>query len=46
MAGLDPAVPQRKLVVLRKGGWPSGKCTKEITDGFVAAGGHTHTTTP
>ncbi len=42
MAGLDPAVPQRKLVVLRKGGWPSGKRTKEITDGFVAAGGIVH----
>jgi hypothetical protein len=42
MAGLDPAVPQRKLVVLREGGWPSGKRTKEITDGFVAAGGIVH----
>src|SRR3989442_5616595 len=42
MAGLDPAIPQRRLVLLRRGGWPSGKRTKEVTDGFVAAGGIVH----
>jgi hypothetical protein len=42
MIGLDPAIPQRRLVLLRNGGWPSGKRTKEITDGFVAAGGIVH----
>jgi hypothetical protein len=39
MAGLDRAVPQRRLVVLRNSPWPSGKRTKEITEAFAAAGG-------
>lgn len=42
MAGLDAEVPQRRLVLLRNGSWPSGKRTKEVTDAFVAAGGVVH----
>jgi hypothetical protein len=41
-AGLDPQVPLRRLVVLRRGPWPSGPRTKEVTDAFVAAGGIVH----
>ncbi|WP_432987405.1 ATP-binding protein [Dactylosporangium sp. CA-233914] len=39
MAGLDKAVPQRRLVVLRNSPWPTGKRTKEIIEAFAAAGG-------
>ncbi|MBM0236293.1 ATP-binding protein [Micromonospora sp. ATA32] len=39
MAGLDPEIPQRRLVLLRNGPWPSGKRTTEILDAFDAAGG-------
>lgn len=39
MAGLDRAVPQRRLVVLRNSPWPSGKRTKEVTEEFLKAGG-------
>jgi hypothetical protein len=42
MAGLDPDIPQRRLIVLRRGPWPTGKRTKEVTDGFDAAGGIRH----
>src|SRR5206468_1391948 len=42
MAGLDQAFPQRRLVLLRNGAWPTGKRTKEILDGFIAAGGIIH----
>src|SRR5262249_41290956 len=42
MAGLDHAFPQRRLVLLRNGPWPTGKRTKEILDGFAAAGGIVH----
>ena len=43
MAGLDHQIPQRKLVLLRNTPWPTGKRTKEILDGFAAAGGVFHT---
>ncbi|WP_200213904.1 ATP-binding protein [Micromonospora coerulea] len=39
MAGLDPALPQRRLVLLRNGTWPTGKRTTEVLDAFDAAGG-------
>jgi hypothetical protein len=42
MAGLDRAVPQRRLVLLRNGPWPSGRRTTEVLDAFHAAGGVTH----
>jgi uncharacterized protein DUF87 len=42
MIGLDHEIPQRRLVLLRTGSWPTGKRTKEILDGFVAAGGMLH----
>ncbi|HZN20324.1 MAG TPA: AAA family ATPase, partial [Micromonosporaceae bacterium] len=42
MAGLDLEIPQRRLVLLRDGKWPSGKRTKEVLDAFVAAGGVFH----
>ncbi len=42
MAGLDHDIPQRRLVLLRNGPWPTGKRTKEILDGFGAAGGVFH----
>jgi hypothetical protein len=43
MAGLDRAFPQRRLVLLRNGAWPTGKRAKEVLDGFIAAGGIVHT---
>ncbi|MFE0588903.1 helicase HerA domain-containing protein [Micromonospora echinospora] len=42
LAGLDRAVPQRRLVLLRNGAWPSGRRTSEVLDAFRAAGGVTH----
>ncbi|MFI6821032.1 helicase HerA domain-containing protein [Micromonospora sp. NPDC050187] len=42
LAGLDRAVPQRRLVLLRNGPWPSGRRTSEVLDAFHAAGGVTH----
>ncbi|GAA3281831.1 ATP-binding protein [Dactylosporangium vinaceum] len=39
MAGLDAAVPQRRLIVLRNSPWPTGKRTGEVVDAFHAAGG-------
>jgi Helicase HerA, central domain len=42
MAGLDQSIPQRKLVLLRNGPWPTGPRTREVTDGFLAAGGSVH----
>jgi hypothetical protein len=39
MTGLDPDVPQRQLVLLRNGPWPTGKRTTEVLDAFTAAGG-------
>ncbi len=42
MAVLDATIPQRKLVILRRGKWPSGPRTKEVTDAFAAAGGIVH----
>ena len=39
MAGLDPTIPLRRLVVLRNGRWPSGPRTAEVTGEFEAAGG-------
>ncbi|WP_416905013.1 ATP-binding protein [Micromonospora echinospora] len=41
LAGLDRAVPQRRLVLLRNGPWPSGRRTGEVLDAFHAAGGVT-----
>ncbi|MFI6230213.1 helicase HerA domain-containing protein [Micromonospora echinospora] len=41
LAGLDRAVPQRRLVLLRNGPWPSGRRTSEVLDAFDAAGGVT-----
>lgn len=42
VAGLDLAIPQRQLVLLRQGPWPSGERTKETLDAFFAAGGVWH----
>ncbi|WP_433612708.1 ATP-binding protein [Dactylosporangium sp. CA-139114] len=42
MSGLDLAVPQRRLVLLRRGEWPTGARTKETIDKFIAAGGIWH----
>ncbi|MEU4781319.1 DUF87 domain-containing protein [Micromonospora sp. NPDC023633] len=39
MAGLDRALPQRRLVLLRNGPWPTGKRTAEVLAAFDAAGG-------
>jgi hypothetical protein len=41
-AGLDLEIPQRRLVLLRNGPWPTGKRTREVTDAFTAAGGVVH----
>ncbi|MGI5186013.1 ATP-binding protein [Dactylosporangium sp. CA-152071] len=42
MAGLDVAVPQRRLVLLRNGPWPTGPVTTGIIKEFRAAGGVVH----
>ncbi|MFF5230691.1 ATP-binding protein [Dactylosporangium sp. NPDC000521] len=42
MAGLDLAIPQRRLVLLRQQPWPTGARTKETVDAFLAAGGVWH----
>lgn len=39
MSGLDAAVPQRRLVLLRNKPWPTGPRTTEIIEAFRAAGG-------
>ncbi|WP_319460115.1 ATP-binding protein [Micromonospora sp. RTP1Z1] len=39
MAGLDPAFPQRRLVLVRNVPWPTGKRTTEVLAAFDAAGG-------
>ncbi|MFF5180766.1 ATP-binding protein [Micromonospora sp. NPDC000316] len=39
MAGLDRDLPQRRLVLLRNGPWPTGKRTTEVLTAFDAAGG-------
>lgn len=39
MAGLDRDLPQRRLILLRNGPWPTGKRTTEVLTGFDAAGG-------
>ncbi|SIM84272.1 helicase HerA domain-containing protein [Micromonospora cremea] len=39
MAGLDRDLPQRRLVLLRNGAWPSGKRTTEVLTAFDVAGG-------
>ena len=39
MAGLDRDIPQRRLVLLRNGPWPTGKRSTEIREAFLAAGG-------
>ncbi|MEH1015437.1 ATP-binding protein [Micromonospora sp. CPCC 206060] len=42
MAGLDREVPQRRLVLLRNGPWPTGRRTGEVLAAFEAAGGVVH----
>jgi hypothetical protein len=39
LAGLDIRVPQRRLVLLRNGPWPTGPRTREVLAAFQAAGG-------
>ncbi|MEU8257526.1 DUF87 domain-containing protein [Micromonospora inaquosa] len=39
LAGLDRDLPQRRLILLRNGPWPTGKRTTEVLNGFDAAGG-------
>ncbi|MEU8283741.1 DUF87 domain-containing protein [Micromonospora sp. NPDC048905] len=39
LAGLDRDLPQRRLILLRNGGWPTGRRTTEVLTGFDAAGG-------
>jgi hypothetical protein len=39
MAGLDPQLPQRRLVLLRNQPWPTGKRTTELLAAFDVAGG-------
>ncbi|MGC4808501.1 helicase HerA domain-containing protein [Micromonospora sp. DT233] len=39
MAGLDRQYPQRRLVLLRNGPWPTGKRTAEVLAAFHASGG-------
>ncbi|SCL15288.1 DNA helicase HerA, contains HAS-barrel and ATPase domains [Micromonospora nigra] len=39
MAGLDRELPQRRLVLLRNGPWPTGMRTTEVLTAFDAAGG-------
>lgn len=39
LAGLDRDLPQRRLILLRNGPWPTGKRTTEVLTGFDAAGG-------
>ncbi|MGC4868356.1 ATP-binding protein [Micromonospora sp. DT53] len=39
LAGLDRDLPQRRLILLRNGPWPTGKRTTEVLAGFDAAGG-------
>ncbi|HEV2638093.1 MAG TPA: DUF87 domain-containing protein [Actinocrinis sp.] len=41
MAALNPAVPARRLVLLRDGDWPRGPKTAEVVEAFHAAGGRT-----
>jgi Helicase HerA, central domain len=43
LAALDPAIPARKLVLLRNGDWPHGPKTAEVVQSFHAAGGRTCT---
>lgn len=42
MAGLDINVPQRRLVLLRNGPWPTGPRTREVLAAFRDAGGEVH----
>ncbi|GAA2374698.1 ATP-binding protein [Dactylosporangium salmoneum] len=42
MSGLDRAIPQRRLILLRRDNWPSGPRTKQTVDEFLAAGGVWH----
>ncbi|MET7423476.1 DUF87 domain-containing protein [Dactylosporangium sp. NPDC005555] len=46
MAGLDASVPQRRLVLLRNGSWPTGPRTKEVVYAFREAGGLVLALTP
>ncbi|GAA3192063.1 helicase HerA domain-containing protein [Dactylosporangium siamense] len=46
MAGLDVAVPQRRLVLLRNGPWPTGPKTTETLRAFMERGGVVHALTP
>ncbi|MCG5462339.1 DUF87 domain-containing protein [Micromonospora sp. MED01] len=39
LTGLDRDLPQRRLILLRNGPWPTGKRTTEVLTGFDAAGG-------
>ncbi|MEU8087442.1 DUF87 domain-containing protein [Micromonospora sp. NPDC049101] len=39
LAGLDRDLPQRRLILLRNGPWPTGRRTTEVLAGFDAAGG-------
>lgn len=41
-SGLDRAIPQRRLVLLRRDDWPTGARTREQLDEFLAAGGIWH----
>jgi hypothetical protein len=39
VAGLDREIPQRRLIVLRNGPWPSGPRSTEVRNAFIDAGG-------
>ena len=39
IAGLDPEVPKRKVVILRTGKWQAGQKTRQRIDDFIEAGG-------
>ncbi|MFC0003766.1 ATP-binding protein [Micromonospora siamensis] len=45
MAGLDREIPQRRLVLLRNGPWPTGPRTRQVLAAFDAAGGVVHAVT-
>jgi hypothetical protein len=42
MAGIDPDIPQRRLILLRNGPWPTGPRTGEVVNAFRQAGGIVH----
>jgi hypothetical protein len=42
MTGLDINVPQRRLMLLRNGPWPTGPRTREVLAAFGDAGGEVH----